>query len=47
MSFDAALYGFDAGHIALSYGDGDPWNFYDGVNTLGNFEILAIEALEP
>ena len=43
VSFDAALFGFDAGHLALSYGDGDPWNFYDGVNTLGNFEIVAIE----
>ncbi|MEM8998131.1 MAG: transglutaminase-like domain-containing protein [Acidobacteriota bacterium] len=45
VSFDAALYGFDAGHLALSFGDGDPWNFYDGVNTLGNFEIVSIEVL--
>ncbi len=44
VSFDAALGGFDAGHIALGYGDGDPWDFYDGVNTLGNLDIVSIEA---
>ena len=46
ISFDAALGQFDSGHLALSYGDGDPWNFYDGVNTLGNFVIESIEAVE-
>lgn len=44
VSYDAALGRFDAGHLALSYGDGDPWNFYDGVNTLGNFVIESAEA---
>lgn len=44
VSYDAALGGFDAGHIALSYGNGDPWDFYDGVNTLGNFEITSVTA---
>lgn len=44
VSFDAALNGFDSGHIALGFGDGEPWDFYDGVNTLGNIEIVAVEA---
>lgn len=39
VSYDAALNGFDAGHIALSYGDGDPWKFYEAANTIGNFDI--------
>lgn len=47
ISFDAALSGFDAGHIALSYGDGDPWHFYDSVNTLGNFDVVAVETRAP
>lgn len=46
ISYDAALGQFDSGHIALSYGDGDPWNFYDGVNTLGNFVIDSIETVQ-
>src|SRR4029079_11917685 len=29
-SYDAALHGFDAGHVALSFGDGDPWRFFAG-----------------
>jgi len=33
QSFDAALNGFDAGHIALSVGDGDHWRFYAGLST--------------
>lgn len=44
QSFDAALNGFDAGHIALSVGDGDPWRFYAGLGTLGN---LKLEHIEP
>ncbi len=44
ISFDAALNGFDSGHIALGFGDGEPWDFYDGVNALGNIEIVAVEA---
>lgn len=43
-SYDAALDGFDAGHIALAVGDGDPWRFYAGLDTLGN---LVLEAVEP
>lgn len=45
QSFDAALPGFDAGHIALSYGDGDPWRFFNGMDTLGRLQIDAIEAV--
>jgi hypothetical protein len=45
QSFDAALFGFDAGHIALSVGDGDPWRFYSGFDTLGRMRIDAVGAL--
>jgi transglutaminase-like putative cysteine protease len=45
-SYDAALHGFDAGHIALSSGDGDPWRFYAGFNTLGRLRIDAIESVD-
>jgi hypothetical protein len=44
-SYDAALPGFDAGHIALSTGDGDAAGFYAGVSLLGKLEVLSIEAL--
>ncbi|MFN9738187.1 MAG: transglutaminase domain-containing protein [Pseudomonadota bacterium] len=44
-SYDAALPGFDAGHIALSVGDGDAAGFYAGVAVLGNLEVLSAEAL--
>ncbi len=44
-SFDAALHGFDAGHIALSVGDGDPWRFFAGFNTLGRLRIDSVEAI--
>ncbi|MEO6064303.1 MAG: transglutaminase-like domain-containing protein [Lysobacterales bacterium] len=40
-SFDAALRGFDAGHIAFSVGDGDPVGFYHSVSLLGATEIVA------
>ena len=43
-SFDAALRGFDAGHIALSYGNGDPWRFFAAFNTLGRIHVERIEA---
>jgi hypothetical protein len=47
-SFDAALFGFDAGHIALSVGNGDPWRFYAGFDTLGRMRIDSVELLhEP
>ena len=42
-SFDAALHGFDAGHIALSVGDGDPWRFYAGFKTLGRLRIDSVD----
>jgi hypothetical protein len=45
QSFDAALSGFGAGHIALAVGDGDPSRFYAGMNLLGEIEVRAIEAL--
>ncbi|HJU39362.1 MAG TPA: transglutaminase-like domain-containing protein [Tahibacter sp.] len=44
QSFDAALDGFDAGHIALGVGDGDPWRFYAGIGTLGNLDLEGVEA---
>jgi len=46
-SYDAALHGFDAGHVALSVGDGDPWRFYAGFNTLGRLRVDGVEALPP
>ncbi|MEM6937751.1 MAG: transglutaminase-like domain-containing protein [Pseudomonadota bacterium] len=42
VSFDAALGKFDAGHIALAYGDGDPAGFYDGITTLRNLEVVSV-----
>jgi hypothetical protein len=44
QSFDAALPGFDAGHIALAVGDGDPWRFYSGLDVLGR---VALEDAVP
>lgn len=46
-SYDAALRGFDAGHIALSTGQGDPWRFYAGFNTLGRVRVDSVEPLHP
>jgi transglutaminase-like putative cysteine protease len=45
-SFDAALRGFDGGHIALGTGDGDATGFYAAVSLLGNLEVRAADALE-
>ncbi len=45
QSFDAALLGFDAGHIALSVGDGDPWRFYAGLDLLGRIDLRKAEAV--
>ena len=45
QSFDAALPGFDAGHIALSVGDGDPWRFYSGLDMLGRIALREAEPL--
>jgi len=44
-SFDAALQGFDAGHIVLAVGDGDPWKFYAGLDLLGRIELRAANAV--
>ena len=44
QSYDAALGQFDAGHIALGVGDGDPWRFYAGLTTLGNLRIEAVRS---
>jgi hypothetical protein len=41
--FDAALDGFDAGHIALAVGDGDPVRYFAGVALLGRLQIESIE----
>jgi len=43
-SYDAALRGFDAGHIALSYGNGDPWRFFAAFNTLGRIRVDRIDS---
>jgi hypothetical protein len=43
IGLDAALGAFDAGHIALAAGDGDPDNFFNLVNTLGNFKITQAQ----
>jgi hypothetical protein len=45
QGFDAALQGFDAGHIALSVGDGDPWRFYSGLDMLGRIDLRNAESL--
>jgi len=45
QSYDAALSGFDAGHIAFSAGDGDPWRFYHALDLLGRMQLKKIEAL--
>lgn len=46
QSFDAALPGFDAGHIALSVGDGDPWRFYSGLDMLGRVSLREATPLK-
>ena len=46
QSFDAALPGFDAGHIALSVGDGDPWRFYAGLDMLGRLALVKAAPLD-
>ena len=46
QSFDAAQAGFNAGHIAFSTGDGDPWRFYQGLDLLGRTRLKHVEALQ-
>jgi hypothetical protein len=43
---DATSREFGAGHITLAVGDGEPADFLGLVNTLGNFTIDKIEAIE-
>jgi len=42
-SYDAAIGQFDSGHIALDYGDGDPTNFYAGIQLIGNLEVHSVK----
>ena len=46
-SFDAALNGFDSGHIALGVGSGEPTMFYGSIGLLGNLSISRMEAADP
>ncbi len=41
VCLDAALHGFDVGHIAFCHGDGNPESFFGIINTLGNFKIVS------
>ncbi|HET6632681.1 MAG TPA: transglutaminase-like domain-containing protein [Rhodanobacteraceae bacterium] len=43
-SYDAALGGFDSGHLALAVGNGDPWRFYAGMQTLGRLHVVSVAA---
>ena len=47
QGFDAALQGFDSGHIALAVGDGDPVRYFAGVALLGRLRVLVIESDSP
>ena len=47
VGLDAALGQFDAGHIALSVGSGDPDEFFDTITILGHFKITGIKAEPP
>lgn len=47
QGYDAALRGFDHGHIALASGDGDPWHFFDAVSTLGRIKVLSVQTVQP
>jgi hypothetical protein len=42
-SFDAALGTFNAGHLAVSVGNGDPARYFGTLNFLGNLEIISIK----
>lgn len=47
QGFDAALQGFDSGHIALAVGDGDPVRYFAGVALLGRLHIDRIQQERP
>lgn len=42
QGFDAALDGFDAGHLALAVGDGDPVRYFAGVALLGRLRLETV-----
>ena len=44
-SFDAALGGFDSGHIALAITDGDPSSAFVGATLLGNLVVDAVDVV--
>lgn len=43
IGLDAALAGYDAGHITLGVGDGDPDEFFGILSTLGYFKIAKVK----
>jgi transglutaminase-like putative cysteine protease len=42
-SLDAALGGFDTGHIALTVSDGDPTDFFKIMDVVGSFHIESVD----
>lgn len=42
QGFDAALKQFDAGHIAFDMGNGDPNDFFNGLNIIGTMDIQSV-----
>ncbi len=42
VGFDAALNGYDAGHIMLTTGDGNPDEFFGIISTVGCFRIAKV-----
>lgn len=47
QSYDAALAGFDSGHIAFTVDNGDPAAFYASLNWLGRLQIKDVEVHAP
>ena len=43
VDYDAAMGAYDAGHIALFAGDGEPGDLFGVVNTLGNFRLAEVK----
>jgi hypothetical protein len=43
LSLDAALGGFDTGHIALGISNGDPTDFFEIIDVIGNLEIVSMK----
>ncbi len=42
VSLDAAMGAFDTGHIALSISNGNPTDFFQIINIIGNLKIVSI-----